>query len=179
MTIEELYKSRCRGDVQWNDIWEHMGTLRRLAAECSHITEIGTRTGNSATAFLAGLSDRGGGVLHCYDKAGQEFFPPVVAGVAFTFHQQNSHDGTCCPEPTELLFIDGCHQYNSVRQDLRHAAIAKRYVVLHDTNEERDRAFGDGVVNAMDEFLAQHSEWRIKERYINNNGLTVLERVSP
>jgi hypothetical protein len=31
----------------------------------------------------------------------------------------------------------------------------------------------------MDEFLAQHSEWRIKERYINNNGLTVLERVSP
>lgn len=178
MTIEELYQSRCRGDVQWNDIWEHMGTLRRLAAECAHITEIGTRTGNSATAFLMGLADRGGGIMHSYDKAGQEFHPPAIPGVTWTFHQANSHDESCKPEPTELLFIDGCHRYDSVRQDLRHAAIASRYVILHDTEEERDRMYGDGVVRAMNEFLQTHPEWRIKERCHNNNGLTVLERVA-
>jgi hypothetical protein len=35
-----------------------------------------------------------------------------------------------------------------------------------------------GLWPAVEEFLVDHPEWVLKERYTNNNGLTVLERVS-
>jgi hypothetical protein len=34
-----------------------------------------------------------------------------------------------------------------------------------------------GLWPAVEEFLALHPEWKLKERYTNNNGLTVLERI--
>ena len=34
-----------------------------------------------------------------------------------------------------------------------------------------------GLQKAIDEFLEEHPEWKIKEHFIHNNGLTVLERV--
>ena len=77
---------------------------------------------------------------------------------------------------------------------------ATKYIVLHDT--EVDRVSGEsircewntaeqaktsgypeseircGLGKALDEFLAEHTEWRIKVHYTHQNGLTVLERVS-
>jgi hypothetical protein len=34
-----------------------------------------------------------------------------------------------------------------------------------------------GVWPAIEEFLAAHPEWILKERFTNNNGLTILQRV--
>jgi hypothetical protein len=34
-----------------------------------------------------------------------------------------------------------------------------------------------GLKPAIDEFLAAHPEWTVKEVFTNNNGLTVLQRV--
>ena len=34
-----------------------------------------------------------------------------------------------------------------------------------------------GLGKAIDEFLLENSNWKIKEKYVNNNGLTVLEKI--
>jgi hypothetical protein len=61
----------------------------------------------------------------------------------------------------------------------RHAARARRYIVLHDTTTfgEQGEAEGQrGLWPAVEEFLAQGG-FRLKQRSTNNNGLTVLERI--
>jgi hypothetical protein len=35
-----------------------------------------------------------------------------------------------------------------------------------------------GLWPAVEEFLAEHPEWVLHEKYVNNNGLTVLRRVA-
>ena len=34
-----------------------------------------------------------------------------------------------------------------------------------------------GLMPAVNEFLEKNKNWRIKERFTNNNGLTVLEKI--
>jgi hypothetical protein len=34
-----------------------------------------------------------------------------------------------------------------------------------------------GLWPAVEEFLAEHPEWKIEKRYTNNNGLTILCRI--
>ena len=34
-----------------------------------------------------------------------------------------------------------------------------------------------GLKKAIQDFLASNSEWKLKEEFTNNNGLTVLERI--
>lgn len=175
---------RSKSTVEYNDIWEHMGTLRRYAEKVTTICEIGTRTGNSTTAFLAGLAARSTpdhrGVMRSYDIADQKFFPPEVQNVNWQFMQADSHAEDFKIPRCELLFIDGCHKYESVKKDLRQADRVWCYMILHDTSEERDRHYGDGVCRAMDEFLNENPEWAIIERFHNCNGLTILGRnISP
>ncbi len=103
-------------------------------------------------------------------------------------------------EKTDLLFIDTWHVYGHLKRELdRWNTYANKYIILHDTTvdgevgesarhkwdipkqmlesglsrEEIER----GLWPAVEEFLALHPEWKLKERYTNNNGLTVLERV--
>jgi hypothetical protein len=176
-TIEELYTQRCLPEVQFADIHEHMPTLRRYAAQCSHITEIGTRTGNSTTAFLAGLWGRaGGGVLHSYDRDPQNFTPPALPGVVWKFHRVNTHEHGFQPEPTDLLFVDGDHTYGGVSLDLRVANIARKWVILHDTAEAWIKDGGRGVFDGLADFLRYNPQWVRAEHWDNCNGLTILER---
>ena len=35
-----------------------------------------------------------------------------------------------------------------------------------------------GLWPAVEEFLENNTNWKIKERYTNNNGLTILEKIS-
>jgi hypothetical protein len=175
MNIRELYAERCQKPSSYDDIWEHLPTLKRYAEQAKHITEIGTRTGNSTTGLLMGLSVWGG-EMHSYDISPQRFTPPEITGVSWFFHQQDTHLPDFRIAPTELLFIDGCHKYESVKADLRQAEYVSRFILLHDTLQSRDDKFGDGVVPAMMEFLSV-SPFKIRESFTNCNGLTVLERI--
>jgi hypothetical protein len=82
-------------------------------------------------------------------------------------------------EETDLLFIDTLHVYEQLQEELRlHAGKVRRYIVLHDTMTfgERGEVQGRlGLRPAVEEFLAQGTFY-VKDRYENNNGLTVLER---
>jgi hypothetical protein len=108
-------------------------------------------------------------------------------------------DLTCPMEETDLLFIDTWHVYGHLKRELaRWHSYAKKYIILHDTTvdgevgesvrmgfdiekqvkdsgiprEEIER----GLWPAVEEFLSEHTEWVLKERLTNNNGLTVLKR---
>ncbi len=197
--IRLKYIESCRTS---SDINEHLPTLARYASECSHVTECGVRNGVSSYAFAAALVGRPSTKLVQVDPTS---YPNVVAfggesaaeGLEVVFHNQN--DLECPMEPTDLLFIDTWHVYGQLKRELArwHSVVAK-YIILHDTTidalkgetirvgwnaEYQSRTTGipvaeirKGVWPAVEEFLAQHPEWTLRERYTNNNGLTVLQR---
>lgn len=181
-TIEELYAERSQSTVWHNDIWEHMGVLRKYAGRVATICEIGTRSGNSTTAFLAGLAQGSGRdpamntAMLSFDIEPQEFFPPAIENVNWYFIQADSQHPNFKIPRCEMLFIDGCHKYESVKADLKQADRVWLYLILHDTDLARDKTYGDGVCRAMEEFLEANPEWAIIERFDNCNGLTVLGR---
>jgi GT2 family glycosyltransferase/tetratricopeptide (TPR) repeat protein len=171
-SLEELYQAACRTP---SDINEHCPRLHALAKECRHVTEMGTRTGVSTAALLFARPQK----LVCYDRVR---FPQVdrLAALAgeteFVFHQTDVTQTEI--EQTDLLFIDTWHVYEQLREELRlHAGKVRRYIVLHDTTTFGEQGEGEGrrgLWPAIEEFLSQGT-FRLKERYENNHGLTVLE----
>ena len=174
--LAQMYLDACRTS---SDINEHLPTLYALAKECRHVTELGTRTGVSTTALLYAQPDK----LVCYDRMQ---YPQVdrlarAAGrTEFVFHEKDVLWVDI--EETDLLFIDTWHVYEQLKEELRrHAGKARRYIVLHDTTtfaEHGETEGHRGLWPAVEEFLAKGA-FRLKARYQNNNGLTVLEVVRP
>jgi hypothetical protein len=175
-SLDDSFRTACATP---SDIQEHLATLFALAKECRHVTELGTRTGVSTTALLAAQPD----VLICYDL---RRFPEVdrlrnLAGrTHFDFHQADVR--LIDIEETDLLFIDTWHVYEQLREELRlHGVKARKYIVLHDTTTFGLKGETDGhrgLWPAVEEFL-EAGRFRLKARYENNNGLTVLERIMP
>lgn len=173
-TLAQLYDADCRTP---SDISEHLGTLRWLAGECSHVTEFGTHIGHSTTAFLAARP----GVLVCYDLTRQPAVDVLARASEGTFFQFWEADVLKVEiAPTDLLFIDTTHDYEQLEAELRlHAGKARKYIVLHDTTtfgEKGETEGRRGLWPAVEAFLAEGA-FRLKDRWENNNGLTVLERV--
>ena len=199
--ITENYKHKCSAD---SDINEHLPTLHRYATECTHVTECGVRGVVSSWAFAEALKGRTGARLVQVDldtNANVVQFGKTAkeeGGIDVTFYQQS--DLECPMEPTELLFIDTWHIYGHLKRELEywHSSVSK-YIILHDTtvdewlgetirmgmNAEQQSAqtgipveeINRGLWPAVEEFLVAHPEWTLKERFTNNNGLTVLVRI--
>jgi hypothetical protein len=98
-------------------------------------------------------------------------------------------------EETELLFIDTLHTYNQLICELDlHSEKCTKYIILHDTTAfgevdeviynhasseiKNVQKFKEGLWNAVLDFLNSEKgkNWEIKERFTNNNGLTILKR---
>jgi len=186
-----------------SDINEHLPTLYGYATECEHITECGVRTVVSSYAFANALRSKENNKLILVDLAGGNSVDRFMEecendNVNVIFYEES--DLICPIEKTDLLFIDTWHVYGHLKRELeRWNTYANKYIILHDTTvdgevgesvrmkydipkqmlesglsrEEIER----GLWPAVEEFLAVHPEWKLKERYTNNNGLTVLERV--
>jgi hypothetical protein len=140
---------------------------------------MGTRTGVSTTALLFAQPEK----LVCYDLVKQpqvDRLGALAGRTQFVFVQADVRRVEI--EETDLLFIDTWHVYDQLKEELRlHAGRARRYLVLHDTTTfgERGEAEGHrGIWPAVEELLAEGA-FRLKQRFENNNGLTVLERVQP
>jgi hypothetical protein len=161
------------------DLREHLPTLRRLACQCAHVTEFGTRWGDAATAFLLGRPKK----LVSYDTARNwqvGLLESLALDAEFEFRLVETTERLAI-EPTDLLFIDtDPHEYQHVRAELeRAAASVRKYLVFHDT-ETFGQTAQDG--KALGIWLAvieqtDAGQWRVKEHYPNCHGLTVLERV--
>jgi hypothetical protein len=175
MELEARYALKCR---TVSDIYEHLPTLRTYASQCDSIVECGVRDIVSSYAFATAIRGRSNTSLQLID-------PYQSAQI-----------------PEFLALCDTWHVYGQLKRELAHwhASVAK-YIGLHDTTvdavhgetlrchlnaHEQSRATGiplseitRGIWPAVEEFLAAHPEWILERRDTNNNGLTILRRVSP
>jgi len=174
-SLASLFREAC---LRPSDINEHLWILNALAASCDHVTEMGSRSGVSTTAFLAARPKK----LVCYDLYQSPEIAHLMALAPPTdmvFMQESTLEAVI--SPTELLLIDTLHTWDQLSVELdRHAPSVSRYLAMHDTE-----IFGSageipghvGLWPAVKDYLSEHPEWRIAEVFKNNNGLTVLERV--
>jgi hypothetical protein len=185
-----------------SDINEHLPTLYGYSLECNHITECGVRKAVSSYAFALGLHGKADSKLIQVDVVKSDDVEGFADeceydGVSTVFYEGSDLD--CPMEETDLLFIDTWHIYGQLKRELaRWHSYAKKYIILHDTTVDGEEGesirLGSNIVEqveksgfteeeirkglwpAVEEFLAEHPTWILKERYTNNNGLTVLMR---
>jgi len=173
------YNYHCR---QQSDIHEHLPTLKKYAERCDHITEMGVRGVVSTWAFLAGKPKK----MVCLDIDDCEIQSVSTLakknGIEFEFIKGDSR--LVDLEPTDLLFIDTDHNYECLSEELRvQGNKASKYIIMHDTSKfAADPLFneltkGDAMFRAIVEFIVKNTEWVLKKRFTNNNGLTILERI--
>jgi len=180
-----------------SDINEHIPTIIKYGQECDHITEMGVRDILSTWGWLASAPKQklisydlynpsrwGGDIQSVYDTA-------EAYGLNFEFVEASVLDIEI--EETDLLFIDTWHHYNQLKAELeRHSHKAKKYICFHDTTSYEhksepttsENAFVDelnwnkGLWDAVTEFLEKNKDtWKLKERFTNNNGFTIIERI--
>jgi len=174
-----------------SDINEHLPTLRKYAEECKHVTEMGVRWIVSTYAFLAAKPTTLVSIdMQLPNNWGVDITPlkdeAKNIGCDFNFILANTLEIEI--DQTDLLFIDTWHAYKQLKAELSlHHDKVNKCIILHDTTtyEFSDesgyenfgfRGDGRGLWPAVVEFLEDHKEWSVKERFTNNNGLTILER---
>ena len=175
--IEEKYTQLC---MESSDINEHLPTLLKYGQECEHITELGTRYGNSDVAFMMARPKK----FISYDlqhNAKIDYLRIMAEENDINAHYLLESVTQIELEPTDLLFIDTNHHAEQCEIELKlHADKARKYIVFHDTStfweKGQGHERGGGLRYAIEPFLQSHSEWTIKERFMNNNGLLILER---
>lgn len=201
--MEELakeYESLCG---KKSDINEHLPTLYKYAMESSVVLELGVRNCVSTWALALGLVRNNNvskklivnDILEC--DIGK--FEKIIKKTDIELEKYWQNDLTLnLNEKVDLLFIDTWHIYGQLRRELeKFHSIVNKHIILHDTttfgtrpeparhaiikhsmetfNITKDE-IKKGIQPAIDEFLTKHSEWKVKEVFTNNNGLTILER---
>jgi hypothetical protein len=178
-----MYQELCNKESDMN---EHLLTLRDLASECHHITEMGVRGIVSTYGFAEGLK-KGDTLLsidmtHPASYGGNlDAIKQFCANKGINFEFRLGDTRAIEIGETDLLFIDTLHQYSQLKCELAlHGRKAKKYIVFHDTTTFAtvgdDGIEGHGLWQAIEEFLADNKDWKIKFRHTNCNGLTCLEK---
>jgi hypothetical protein len=183
-----------------SDINEHIPTIVKYGQECSHITEMGVRGILSTWGWLSAAPKKlisydledpstwSGNIQDVYDTA-------EAYGLDFTFVKADVLKIEI--EETDLLFLDTLHVHNQLKSELKlHSNKVKKYICFHDTTsyESRDEVSIEhqpdysgildevsqktGLWSVVEEFLDQNKDtWVLKERFTNNNGFTIIERI--
>lgn len=201
-SIEELFKIYCLLD---SDIQLHLPILLEYGKRCDHITEMGARHGFSTVAFLNAKAKRF--VSYDYQYSDPEPHSVNEIEKLKKIFEQCQELGQNCQyigadvlkvdiETTDLLFIDTWHCYEQIKRELElHASKVSKYLIFHDTFTygEVGEKIGDcdvfhpylgmpisgkGIRPAIDEFMAENLEWKIKYEAHHNNGLLILARNS-
>lgn len=200
-TIESRYLAECR---EQSDINEHLPVLYRYATECESIIECGVRECVSTWALVLGLLHNGkekkkillndSTKCNIYDLLYKTANYPIEVNYQWIndLHMNITSN-------YDMVFIDTWHVYGQLKRELaKFAPITNKYIIMHDTTidefeGETIRGNHDphiqsqlfqipveeimcGLGRAITEFLENNSEWELKEKLTNNNGLTVLRR---
>jgi len=179
-----------------SDINEHLPTLYQYGKKCNSIIEMGVRSGVSTYALLASQPE----IMTSYDinkhdaKIDEMIFLSKVYDIKYKFIISDVLF-IDIKENTDLLFIDTLHTYNQLYQELSlHASKIEKFIIMHDTttygyidetiyNHASEKIKNQpktkqGLIPAIEDFLnsKEGSNWFIKEKFDNNNGLIILER---
>jgi len=198
--METSYRSHCNNE---SDICEHLPTLRKYAEECNSVVECGVRHIVSSYAFGCGLKNNPNNffvMIDPYKSNEMDKFLGLCKREKINAYFINESDLKSPLIHTDLLFIDTWHIYGQLKRELTrwHSSVNK-YIIMHDTSvdewqgetircgwdaEKQSKEFGipvdeikKGLWYAVEEFLTSNSNWKLKERFTNNNGLTILERI--
>jgi|TARA_R110001592_G_scaffold34211_2_gene117653 hypothetical protein len=187
-TIENLFVHYSNKS---SDINEHMPTLKKYAGMSESIMEMGVREVVSTWAFLAGKPKKLTS-LDLYRSKNMDIVEKVSRNEGLDFEFLVSDSLEIDIEEVDLLFIDTFHHYDQLRQELsKHHFKAKKWIIMHDTTlfahkcesfdsinslSEFNKDCKKGLWDAVQEFIYDNQQWFVKERFTNNNGLTVLER---
>ena len=189
------------------DINEHLPTLYQCAKECTRIIETGVRGCVSSWSLVCGLlhNEHPNGkrymLLNDIKECNISEFLQCTQSldIQVEYQWKNNLDLTL-EENVDMTFIDTWHVYGQLKRELaKFAPITNKYIVMHDTTideivgetirngwnaEEQSIQTGIpveeincGLGKAIDEFLQEHSEWILKEKFTNNNGLTILQKI--
>lgn len=123
--------------AQEHDIREQMPVLYAWARHATKVIELGVRSGNSTSAFLAGLEGRG-------ELWSVDVMVPIVPGywLGLDFwHLMVADDVSAealdfCPDGVDVLFIDTSHYYQHTLTELKlYVPKVRRggIVLMHDT----------------------------------------------
>jgi hypothetical protein len=176
MDFEKEYQDACARDT---DIHEHLPIISELVSQCTHGTELGVGHAQSTRAFLRHDIE-----MHSYEykphpNVAEWFEQAKAAGRNVTLHVADTRKVEI--DETDIMLVDSLHIYEQVQKELElHAGKVRKWLLFHDTTLFADQGEfgGRGIWPAVQEFIDSHPEWQLVERRTNNNGLTILKRVS-
>lgn len=176
MSITEIFNKKCNDN---SDICQHLPTLKKYAEGCNVVIELGVRSIVSTWAFLEGKPNRLISVdIHHpshykdYDSEGCNIelveHLSKEQRIDFEFIQGDSRK-VKLPD-CDLMFFDTLHTYHQLSDELAaHGSNVKKYMIFHDTETYRKE-----LVPAINQFLNKNNDWKVIEKFSNNNGLWVL-----
>ena len=202
--IANRYNRLCK---QESDINEHLPTLYKYATQCESIIELGVRGVVSSYAFVYGLLNNNSSnkkiLLNDIEQCNISRLLQLTNHLKIDIKYEWVNDLDLeIKENYDLTFIDTWHVYGPLKRELeKFSKVTNKYIIMHDTTideidgetirrddmnaEEQTLESGiplneinKGLKPAIDEFLENNSNWKIKEVFTNNNGLTVLEKVN-
>lgn len=187
-----------------SDINEHLTTLYNHAKECETIIECGVRGCVSSWALAHGLlnndKDTKKILFNDITECDMQLLMNATNGTELMIDCKwmNNLD-LKLEHDYDMIFIDTWHVYGQLKRELeKFAPNINKYMIMHDTTV--DEIHGEtirmnmnatqqsiktgfsmeeincGLGKAIDEFLEKNKEWELFEKYVNNNGLTVLKR---
>lgn len=170
--IDALFDAACATP---SDINEHLSTLKSLVAG-KNVLELGVRTGNSTTAFLAGRPKS----LTSVDVDWTRLDPQIeagamLAGVPWTKIQGDSR------EPRgkfDVVFFDTIHTAAHLAAEIEaHVTDETEILIFHDTkiNWDKGEDGGPGLRKPISNLYMNTGRWN-EYSFDNNNGLTCMVR---
>ena len=201
--IEKKYSELCKTP---SDINEHLPTIYNYAKKSESIFETGVRGVVSSWALIYGLlsnKNTSNPKIFMNDISECDLVELLEKtkelSIKISYKWSNNLTLDFGKEKFDLTFIDTWHCYGQLKRELnKFSKITNKYIIMHDTTI--DEYFGEslrmgcdvfeqskttgipieeikkGVWPAIEEFLLENKEWSLKERYLNNNGLTILEK---
>lgn len=200
-SIKDRYTALC---TQKSDINEHLPTLYKYASESNSVIELGVRGVISTYAFVYGLLNNDSStkklllndIVECNIKDVLDLTKDLDIDIKYEWI--NDLDMKV-DETYDTTFIDTWHVYGQLKRELeKFSKITNKYIIMHDTTvdeyqgetircrlnaAEQSQQSGipideinKGLMPAITEFLDTNTNWKLKERFTNNNGLTILER---
>jgi hypothetical protein len=200
--IKQTYTSLCNTP---SDINEHLPTLYKYASQCDSVLELGVRGCVSSWAFLYGLLNNNNNIKRklilndieiCDIDKLLQTSKNLDINISYKWINDLDLDIT---ESVDITFIDTWHVYGQLKRELdKFSKITNKYIIMHDTTV--DGIMGEtirnnwnaseqsiisgfpieeincGLQKAIDEFLYSNDNWKLKEKFTKNNGLTILEK---
>lgn len=203
--IENLYLIHCRNP---SDINEQLPVLYRYSQECNTIIDLSYGSvAQSLIAFLYSLATSNSSDLKTLISVNNVTYENIntlvnlARDLNINFTHSVSSDLQSNLPTTDLLFIDTWHVYGWLKRELNlYQSKVSKYIIMHDTSIDAIRGeslrighnikqksissnipeteIAKGIWPAIEEFLVSHPQWQLLERLHNNNGLTILKRIS-